>query len=119
MVRKIRKGSNFRQISAAVPELSNDEDIREAANTLDEAQDLQVLADSEGGKVLLERKIKESSGALKELILMSRKEHSHILLLRKIVEIEVALDLIYELANASDKAEEQQNLVDQLIQRAA
>lgn len=111
-------GKTFRKITTALPQLEDNNDVSSAANRLDELNTLTVFTNSEGGKVLFDIKLKESSRLINELIIMSKTKHEHVALLRVIARLESALDLLTELNGAEKNADEQQKLIDNLIQES-
>lgn len=116
---KSKRGNNFRQIVQANPELGDNEDIKTAANSLDELQSLASLSQSEGGKILLDQKKSKAAGLIRNLIAMSKTEHSHESLLGLIARLEACMEIVSELNMAIYNADEQQNFVDQIIEESS
>lgn len=112
---KLKRGKNFRDITAAVPEATSNDDLRNAANKLDDLQDLTVLAESAGGRVLIDRKIGDIGQKILELIRMSHKDPTLSSLIGQLARIEANIDLVSELNNAPKDSEMQQDFVDELV----
>lgn len=116
---KTKRGNNFRQIVQAVPEIEGNEDIKSAAESLDDLQSLSTLSQSEGGKILLQKMKEKSAGYVRQIIALSKTEHSHEMLLGMIARLDSTLDLASTLNMAVYNAGEQQDFVDKMVEEAS
>lgn len=108
-------GKTQRQIKQALPELDGNVDIEIAADTLDDLQDIAVMAKTKGAELLVLKHQKEFGSDLNNLIGMVKRDHTHIELIATILRMEASLKIIQELQNAQNNVDMQQDLVDQII----
>lgn len=109
------KGRTHRQITSALPELEDNQEVRDSADLLDELQALSAMSKTEGAEILVKKYSDMLVSDVHKLISVSEREHTHVELLAIIMSIKARFELIADIKNAENNAEIQQDVVDEII----
>lgn len=115
----MRKGRNAKQIEEALPEIADNPDVMQAAEILDQYQEIEAFTKHPGGRLVIKQRIDRAGIMLSDILAKARGEHTHLDLLRMLTRLESEINLISSLTSASTNAEEQQKIVDALIEQVS
>lgn len=94
------------------------DDLVIAASTLDEIEELVVLDESEGGRILKLRTLKSTSDILQKCLSLIKGTHTHLELITLLARLDAQLGVLQELSGAQNNLEQQRSLVDAIIEQA-
>lgn len=113
-----RSQKNLRLIKEARPDLEVNDDLKIAASTLDEIEELVVFSETEGGMVLRNRLIKSTGALLGNAFSILKRAHDPQELVTILARMEAQLNVLIDLENAKNNLEQQRTLVDTIIEQS-
>lgn len=108
-------GRNYRQIKTALPELKDEEDIKELAEKLDLQEEFAELAKSEAGQSVVNKLRQDCAYTLGVLISSYNIQDSYEKLYALVADFHAKLKVLDSFVNAEKDAQEYQNIIDDLI----